>query len=276
MLQATQNTKLIDIKSGAANCDHCGTKIKILCCIEKDGAPMTIGSSCIYKFIPELSGSVKLGLKKFNRARKRAKQEENFRASVEKTRLDFKAALELNPANKKAVEFIENYQGQSTFFNSLKFNLSRWGRLTEPQITAVKQHFAREEAAKLAPEFIPVNDGLITIGKGFALKLHEKKINGIDTGIDSAHFNFKVTKIFKQTPRAIELELTGTGRPTSRCCKCGAPLSDPQSIENGIGPVCGKRHNVFNWKMLDNGLQATVKTFRAWVPLSVIKERIGF
>lgn len=48
---------------------------------------------------------------------------------------------------------------------------------------------------------------------------------------------------------AIKKVLTGTELPdgyaimhAGRCCKCGRKLTNPASIENGVGPECAKTH----------------------------------
>lgn len=41
-------------------------------------------------------------------------------------------------------------------------------------------------------------------------------------------------KLVKRGTEAENLEIWNTGR----CCKCGAKLTNPQSVEDGIGPEC--------------------------------------
>lgn len=51
----------------------------------------------------------------------------------------------------------------------------------------------------------------------------------------------------KLTPdmKLSEAKARNFGMAYGVCCMCGRLLSDPESIKNGIGPVCGKRY--FGW-----------------------------
>lgn len=59
----------------------------------------------------------------------------------------------------------------------------------------------------------------------------------------SAHFEFASGAIRKITPdHKVSLEEAASfGRIYGVCCNCGATLTDENSIEAGIGPVCAKR-----------------------------------
>jgi hypothetical protein len=58
---------------------------------------------------------------------------------------------------------------------------------------------------------------------------------------DSGHFEYVKGLLFRLKARMTLEEAKAWGAQHSRCCVCGAFLTDPKSIENGIGPVCAKK-----------------------------------
>ena len=82
-------------------------------------------------------------------------------------------------------------------------------------------------------------------------------------------------EVERQTKKAVFFNGIATVKPSNICCKCGKLLTDPVSIELGIGPICAgidQRH-LMSQKDKDEYVQkySAAHTFNGWIPKSVIK-----
>ena len=62
-------------------------------------------------------------------------------------------------------------------------------------------------------------------------------------GTNKGHYDYEKGAIYRLTPaHQITVEQAARiGHATGVCCICGRELSDPVSVQNGIGPVCAKK-----------------------------------
>jgi hypothetical protein len=65
---------------------------------------------------------------------------------------------------------------------------------------------------------------------------------------DPSHYDYEyeyvglATRVLPESATRLTLdEAKAWGRMTSTCCVCAARLDNPESVEAGIGPVCGSR-----------------------------------
>ena len=127
--------------------------------------------------------------------------------------------------------------------------------LTERQENAIRAMYAKAQAPKQAkPEPVanPVTEAGMYRRDGLVYRVKQARGGG----------NFYALRYcpevigapgdrFVYTPGAIRLlsaddrmslaEAKALGHQFGQCCVCGAELTDPKSVEAGIGPVCAKR-----------------------------------
>lgn len=82
-----------------------------------------------------------------------------------------------------------------------------------------------------------------TVKVGSVLILNKTKARKIARQIDLAHPHsaFEVTGIKVSAWGWVDASLKFSALKTSRCGICGLKLTDPRSVEIGIGPICAGR-----------------------------------
>lgn len=176
-------------------------------------------------------------------------------------------------ANADVNEWLEANAQRFEFAGSLHDSLRRWGSLTEGQMAAARRCMERAEARKAehaAQQAHPQNnalkalwevlqrhnrfyagemtmsrrpnDQLVWIKHRDAEKVIGKLDNGVLTlwnrpGVDLNAVRAQLQQ-FEANPLA---EAQRLGKLTGRCCSCGRELTDPASIEAGIGPICAAK-----------------------------------
>lgn len=86
--------KFLNITRGEASCDHCSRPIKILCHVLVDGSELTVGSTCIEKFIPELANVAAVKLNTFNAMERKAKKQAMYDLLNEQRREEFEIKID--------------------------------------------------------------------------------------------------------------------------------------------------------------------------------------
>lgn len=181
-----------------------------------------------------------------------------------------------NPA---AYEWIVNHADTNTFAGSLHASLHKWGRLTERQLTAVLGAIARANIAANKAENAPalsVDPIEAAFDKAKAAGLARPKLRlgefvfspapatGKNPGAiyvkhsDGTYLG-KVAggRLFTgyQVSPEVERDIVSVaadphnaaiayGKRYGKCSVCGRALTDADSINRGIGPVCAER---FGW-----------------------------
>jgi len=169
---------------------------------------------------------------------------------------------------KDAVKYVRSYKGNFEFMNSLQMQLAVKGFLSDGQMNAVIKMLKN---SKPVADPIVLTDAVMTVRKGFA-----QFVLAPQTGLKTNVYNYEVFAILRETEKAYMLDLQATGKPTGRCCMCGLTLTNDDSIKRGIGPICMEKVGFGDWQSLDAELQLKSVRFQAWVPKSVIKEKINF
>ncbi len=181
-----------------------------------------------------------------------------------------------NPA---AYEWIVNHADTNTFAGSLHTSLLKWGGLTTKQLLAVQGAIARAAIAKTKAENAPslsVEPIEVAFGKATAagiarprLRLGEfvfspapatgKNPGAIYVKHSDGSYLGKVagSRLFtvSTVSPAVEAEIVGVaadpmnaaiayGKKYGKCSVCARTLTDEDSINRGIGPVCAER---FGW-----------------------------
>lgn len=179
------------------------------------------------------------------------------------------AFMESNPG---VVEFLVANSGWSDFFLSLLDQFHSRGSLSERQVAAIKssQEKLERRAKKSKVNLEPIaamfemarSSGLRRLAyRAEGLVLTPARENSVNAGsiyvkrLDDGQYIGKVTENrFISTREATDQDhealkliaanpsdaATRYGRETGACACCGRELSDPKSVEAGIGPVCAR------------------------------------
>lgn len=146
-----------------------------------------------------------------------------------------------------------NAKGNS-FYASLLAQFERKGVLSEKQILAVlngierdrKRNAEREQATTANPVtecgIYRNGDGVFRVKQSKAGRFYaERFVPNADS--KSERFCYERGAIYGLTPehRLTLAQAVELGAQHGVCVVCGAELTDPTSIERGIGPVCAKK-----------------------------------
>ena len=161
------------------------------------------------------------------------------------------------PGEAEAIDFIRNYTGTFGLILDLRADRrfgSKWFRLSDRQIEVVLASKARE--AKWAAERQPVERKVeaepLTHGmyrKDGVIYKVQKAVHGsghlyakvlIVDGPGEGHFEYAqgAVRTLTAADRMTAEEAAEFGRLYGMCIVCGATLTDEESIERGIGPIC--------------------------------------
>lgn len=222
-------------------------------------------------------------------------------------------------AHPGVVQWLTNYRGAFPFYLSLKEQYERRGDLTERQIESVYKAIERDggtpiqavspiyTALKVVREAQAenINDPRAMLAMiDAAIKMHAPKVVapkraftlavgevvrvskfiarkiGHEAGLNRAHFLLEVVEVHDETAKAYKLKVRMSAQRSNRCCVCGLELTNPESVQNGIGPECGDGYKL-DWKSDRPALEQLAEKLRVasvvdlWLPKSVIKERLG-
>jgi len=139
------------------------------------------------------------------------------------------------------------------FVSDVIGKLGKYGSLSEAQVNAVRNSVQRTHdfAAKRAvqdadttprPQAAGVyrdDSGVYRVVKSRQSgNLYAKKLN-----LKTGGFDYASGAIYRlrETHRLTLEQAKAIGQETGICIVCGAFLTDPKSVERGIGPVCAKR-----------------------------------
>jgi hypothetical protein len=161
--------------------------------------------------------------------------------------------------------FLREYQGPSSFVQSLRDQYLYKGYLSEKQVECLKK--------MMEPRSFSISIGVrLLLSKGASTRISNS------LGVDFIHRGFQVMAVHAETERAYLLDVKFAATRTVTCCVCGIQLKNEVSRSIGIGPVCAEKHgipyelNALN--LLQAKLDAVDQTaFKVWVPKHSIKER---
>lgn len=94
-------------------------------------------------------------------------------------------------------------------------------------------------------------------------------------GLTRPHFGMEILKVERETAAAVQLTVKLSAQRTTHCCVCGIALTNPESVANGIGPVCAENHGISygtrSLEELADKLKSTTPV-TAWLPKRAIKK----
>lgn len=175
--------------------------------------------------------------------------------------------------------WLKAYSGSFDFYLSLKAQLAKKGKLSEKQWAAITKAIARDQAE--AAKQVAVASGAaptFTLAPGTEIVV--KKFAGATiahlAGCSRPHFGFLVLEVLKETQKAYLVRLRMAAVRSSSCCVCGLRLTNPASIELGIGPICGDHWGVDKSPAALEQLAEKLRVYsevETWLAKSAIKER---
>ena len=154
----------------------------------------------------------------------------------------------------RAYDFIRANAKRNDFLASLFSQFERKGELSEKQVRAVLNNIARDaernaERARSASD--PVTEcGIYRNDKGVYRVAKSRESGNLyalrfvpDAPTRSERFVYEKGAVFALTAsdRLTLAQAVELGAQHGLCVVCGAELTDPTSIERGIGPVCAKK-----------------------------------
>jgi hypothetical protein len=182
-------------------------------------------------------------------------------------------------AHKAEWAWLESRRGSFDFATSLADSIEKWGSLTEKQLAAVQKLVKGSEERKQAQVANAVDVPMQALQDAFAKASSKLKWPKLRMGTESHQFVFSLAGANSKNPgavyvkdgetylgkvaggklfasrdcsdeqKALIVELSkdplasavAYGRLTGSCSACGAELTDPVSVERGIGPICAER-----------------------------------
>lgn len=171
------------------------------------------------------------------------------------------------------VAWLRSYNGTFPFYLSLKAQLEKNGKLSPKQVDAVVRAMERDHAkaeAQANRTYSIAPGAVIVVGKWLAKEI------AIKAGYPRAHHVLEVVEVLGETDRAYQLKVKLSAQRTSRCGVCGLTLTNPESVRDGIGPICAEKS-----ELPSRDLVALAEKFKlmclvdvvTWVPKASIKER---
>lgn len=162
-------------------------------------------------------------------------------------------------------QFLQSYDGASSFVQSLAYQYQHKGYLSERQVECLRKI--------MEPKVYSVKVGeKLLLGKSASERISRS------LGVDFVHRGFEVLAVHAETEKAVLLDVRFTATRTVTCCVCGIQLKNDVSRSIGIGPVCAERHGIPYEMNALNLLQAKLDAVQAvahkvWVPKWNIKEK---
>lgn len=176
------------------------------------------------------------------------------------------------------------YSGNFEFYLSLRDQLTRRGSLSPKQWECLSRAVERDGGAAKAlaahPVAMPASAPKaysIAVGTIIVVGRYKAKQLAEQAGLVRPHFAFEVLKVEAETERAYKLTLKCTAQRTTYCSVCGLHLTNPESVTNGIGPICAENWGLSGGSGSLEELAAKLMVSRAvsaWIPKAAIKDRI--
>lgn len=149
----------------------------------------------------------------------------------------------------KVIDYLRAHHTRNSFYASLFQQFERKGTLSEKQIACVMNAILKDAQTARASVSVVTEVGMYRTSDGDVFRVKQSKSGNLyamrfdPTAPKSERFVYEAGSIFRisASDRMTLAEASAIGAQCGICVVCGAELSDPKSIERGIGPVCAKR-----------------------------------
>jgi hypothetical protein len=128
---------------------------------------------------------------------------------------------------------IMNYDGPSEFVNDIKSKFTRYGTLSDKQISASLKQIQKEvDKANTHKMRIPTPGETVTVGRKIGQQLKETY------GLEFNPMIIDITKLLAVSPKAIKFSGKMTTSRSKVCRCCAKTLTDEFSMLTGVGKTC--------------------------------------
>ncbi len=143
--------------------------------------------------------------------------------------------VEMTPDMKK----IASYEGQNSFVLEIKSKLSKYGKLSDKQVSAAISQIQKEEnKTKTINLNIPAIGDTIKVRRKIGQSLKETH------GLKFNPILIDITKVLSISPKAVKFSGKLTIKRGSVCTCCMKTLTDEFSMLTGMGKICAKHLGV--------------------------------
>ncbi len=143
--------------------------------------------------------------------------------------------VEMTPDMKK----IASYEGQNSFVLEIKGKLSKYGKLSDKQVSAAISQIQKEEnKTKTINLNIPAIGDTIKVRRKIGQSLKETH------GLKFNPILIDITKVLSISPKAVKFSGKLTIKRGSVCTCCMKTLTDEFSMLTGMGKICAKHLGV--------------------------------
>ena len=149
----------------------------------------------------------------------------------------------MNPATPKQISFLRTLAGERDYDLS-RFDLST---LTVREASETIEHLLARPRVTAVTFVAELEVGMYRLSNGDIYRVQRSRESGrlyakkLDWANNSFVFESGAMRLLTADDRMTLDEAKAWGVETGICCVCSAFLTDPKSVEAGIGPVCAKR-----------------------------------
>lgn len=177
------------------------------------------------------------------------------------------------------VDFIwDRANNRNWFYASLLKSLVQYGGLTQRQLDCINRDLARPDAP------VPYFTEPPTVKVGQVLELKRFWANKLKDDRQMKYFfrNLEVTKVVRETDKAILVHVLFSTKVITSCNYCGRSLDCPISKACGIGPICLKHMGIprpnletahETLKVIEEVVKSIGEIGPIWIPKSQVKTR---
>jgi hypothetical protein len=134
---------------------------------------------------------------------------------------------------------IMNYDGPSEFVNDIKSKFTRYGTLSDKQISASLKQIQKEvDKANTHKLRIPTPGETVTVGLKIGQQMKETY------GLEFNPMIIDITKLLAVSPKAIKFSGKMTVGRNKVCRCCAKTLTDEFSMLTGVGKTCAKHMRI--------------------------------
>lgn len=141
----------------------------------------------------------------------------------------------------EVAEYLRGYSGSWNILHDIRAKFYRYQKLSQKQQELVIRAMQREKN-----DNVPVNPQSFTFKAGDKIGISQKFAQKLsaDTKISPFFCNLTITKVHRETQKAVQVSVLFNSEVAFTCNMCRRPLTCEISQACGIGPICyGKLKN---------------------------------
>lgn len=187
----------------------------------------------------------------------------------------------------EVVAWLKKYEGNFSFYLSLRNQFEKEGWLSELQQTRIVEAMKREANQKSSgstPQLREMANPTYPAGTVVEVKKWLAERIAKHFGLETAYRNLEIKRTFNESAKAVQVEIKLSPKIGCNCSVCGQKLDTEVSRATGIGPVCADRLGIrratkSNAQEILKEIESRINSLPAygplWVPRSQIKGIVG-